>query len=71
MDDDDDDVDDDDENESGSYVEAELIGPLPDDLVLGAGALVDLVLENIVAAGGVAVLVESHRRPGASCRNRK
>ena len=54
--------------ERGPYVQIQLVGPGSDGAVLGGGAVGDLVLEDVVAAGGVAVLVEHHRRPGASCK---
>ena len=51
----------------GSYVEMQLVGPLTDHLVLCYRLVIDLVLEDVIASGGVAVLVESDRCPGTSC----
>lgn len=44
----------------------QLIGPGADHPVLRRGSVVDLVLEDVVAARGVSVLVEDHGRAGTS-----
>lgn len=47
----------------------QLIGPVSDDLVLCRRPVVDLVLEDVVASGGVAVLVKGDRSPCTSCED--
>lgn len=48
----------------------QLVGPVSDDLIPCSRLVVDLVLEDVVAAGSVAVLVEGDRSPCTSCRNK-
>lgn len=43
-----------------SYIEMKLIGPVADNFVLRC-PIPDLVLVDLVATGGVSVLVEQHR----------
>lgn len=49
----------------------QLIGPVSDDLVLCRWPVVDLILEDVVASGSVAVLVKDDRSPCTSCKNSK
>lgn len=51
------------------HVQMQLIGPVSDDLVLRHRPVVDLVLEDVVASGGVAVLVKGDRSPCTSCQD--
>lgn len=49
------------------HVQVQLIGPVSDDLVLCCRPVVDLILEDVVASGGVAVLIKDDRSPSTSC----
>lgn len=47
------------ERESIAYIEVELICPVADDFIL-CRAVSDLVLVDLITAGGISVLVEQH-----------
>lgn len=49
----------------------QLIGPLSDDLVLCYRPVVDLILEDVVASGSVAILIKGDRCPCTSCKKQR
>lgn len=52
-----------------AYVQIQLVGPVSDDLVLCRQPVADLVLEDVVASRGIAVLVEGDWSSCTSCAN--